>query len=104
MDTTKDIEPTQPLDSQTEALRSIIGSLLDEKLQPIRADLIGLKTQIVRIEDDSKARYVDLRAHLAKMQASLDLLNSKFDVQADEVKFLRKSVRELEDRADAITV
>ncbi|MGH9844550.1 MAG: hypothetical protein ACREEM_37995 [Blastocatellia bacterium] len=95
-DPTKDLDHTQPLDPQATALRAMISALLEEKLQPIR-------DQLARIEDDSKARYVDLRNHITKLQASLDILNNKFDAQADEVRFLRKSVRDLEDKTDRVT-
>lgn len=33
----------------------------------------------------------------------LDILNNKFDAQSDEVKFLRKSVRLMEDEIDPVT-
>ena len=79
MEANKDVDRTQLPDPQTEALRSMISSLLEEKLQPIRAQLSSLAAHISLIEEDSKARYVDLRAHLAKVIASLDILNSRFD-------------------------
>jgi len=103
MDTNKAHDQINSADPQVEALRSMISSLLEEKLQPVKAQLGNLAAQLSLIEEDSKARYVDLRAHLTKVQASLDILNNKFDAQSDEVKFLRKSVRMLEDKADPIT-
>jgi predicted nuclease with TOPRIM domain len=89
------LDNTQPLDPQTEALRSMIRSLLEEQLRPV-------KEQLSRMEEEAKARYVDLRARLARMQESLDVLNEKFDAQAEEVKFLRKSVRRMEDKVDPL--
>ena len=76
----------------------MINALLEEKLRPISEQLSRLET-----EEDAKARYVDLRAHIARVQAGLDILNEKFDAQANEVKFLRKSVRLLEDKTDPVT-
>lgn len=99
MGTNSDSDNTKPLDPQTEALRLMIRSLLEEQLLPIREQLARLET-----EENAKARYVDLRARLAKMQEGLDVLNNKFDAQADEVKYLRKSVRLLEDRIDPAPV
>lgn len=96
MEPSNGAEPTQPLDPQTEALRVMISSLLAENLRPIRE-------QLFRMDEDAKARYVDLRTRLARMQESLDVLNEKFDAQANEVKFLRKSVRLLEDKIDPVT-
>jgi len=97
MGTNSDSDNTKPLDPQTESLRLMIRSLLEEQLLPIRE-------QLSRLETDEKERYVDLRARLAKMQEGLDVLNNKFDAQADEVKFLRKSVRLLEDKVDPAPV
>ncbi len=103
-DPTKDLDHTQPLDPQAAALRTMIGALLEEKLDAkFEEKLQPIRDQLARIEDDSKARYVDLRSHITKLQASLDILNNKFDAQADEVRFLRKSVRDLEDNTDRVT-
>ncbi len=99
MGTDNDLDNTQPLDPQTEALRSMIRSLLEEQLRPIREQLSRLETG-----EEAKARYVDLRASLAKTQEGLDVLNHKFDALADEVRFPRKSVRLLEDRIDSLPV
>ncbi len=93
-----DAEPARPLDPETAALAALFGALLEEKLE---AKLQPLRRQIERLDEDAKARYVDLRSHLSKLQASLDILNNKFDALGDEVRFLRKSVRALEDKTEA---
>ncbi len=97
MENGNDLDNTQPLDPQTEALRSMIRLLLAEQLRPIME-------QLSRIEEDAKARYIDLRARLAKTQEGLDVINNKFDALADEVRFLRKSVRLVEDKVDSLAV
>lgn len=97
MGTENDLDNTHPLDPQTEALRSMIRSLLEDQLRPVR-------DQLSRMEEEAKARYVDLRSRLAKTQEGLDVLNNKFDGLADEVRFLRKSVRLMEDKIDSPTV
>jgi len=106
MATENDLDNTQPLDPQTEALRSMIRLLLEEHLRPIREQLHDFKNQLSSLEtgEDAKARYVDLRARLAKMQEGLDVLNDKFDAQVNEMKYLRKSVRLMEDKVDSLTV
>jgi predicted nuclease with TOPRIM domain len=96
-------DQTQPLDPQAAALRAMIAALLDEKLEAKLEEMLQpIRQQLARIEEDSRARYVDLRNHMTKLQASFDILNNKFDAQGDEVKFLRKSVRTLEDKTDAV--
>lgn len=103
METNKGRDQTQSPDPLAEALRQMISSLLDEKLQPINVELANLSAQLFRMEEASKARYGDLRTRRARMQDSLDVLNEKFDAQSNEVKFLRKSVRLLEDKVDPVT-
>lgn len=95
MGNSNDFDNTQPLDPQTEALRAMISSLLEEYLRPFQEQLARVET-----EENAKARYVDLRARLARLQESMDILNDKFDAQAGEVNYLRKSVRLLEDKID----
>ncbi|MGH9939372.1 MAG: hypothetical protein ACREAM_24290, partial [Blastocatellia bacterium] len=99
MATDNDLDNTQPLDPQIEVLRSMIRLLLEEQLQPIKDQLSR-----VEMEEEAKARYVDLRSRLAKTQEGLDVLNNKFDALADEVRYLRKSVRLMEDKVDSLTV
>ena|SRR2546428_93866 len=99
MEPDNDLDNTQPLDPRTEALRSMIRDLLEEQLRPIRERLY-----LMELEEEAKARYVDLRSRLAKTQEGLDVLNEKFDALANEVRFLRKSVRLMEDKVDSPTV
>lgn len=99
MEPDNNLDNTQPLDPQTEALRSMIRALLQEQLRPIKEQLSLMET-----EEEAKARYVDLRSRLAKTQEGLDVLNDKFDALANEVRFLRKSLRFMEDKVDSLTV
>jgi chromosome segregation ATPase len=71
----------------------------------LKTDLNEVKTDLAHVEselkEDARARYVDLRKHISKLQISIDIMADKFDAYAEESKFLRKEVRRLEDQIDA---
>jgi polyhydroxyalkanoate synthesis regulator phasin len=52
---------------------------------------------IERVTDSDPVR-------IHRLIGDLEILNEKFDAQAEEVRFLRKSVRDLEDKANRVTM
>jgi chromosome segregation ATPase len=88
------------LDVSLSALRTELKGDLNE----VKVDLNQVKVDLARVEtelkEDTRARYVDLRKHISKLQISIDIMADKFDAYAEESKFLRKEVRRLEDQID----
>jgi polyhydroxyalkanoate synthesis regulator phasin len=101
---TERLQDTRPI---WQAMEAKLDRLIEDvAINGKRLDALTLNTSrqaaehqllIERVTDSDPVR-------IHRLIGDLEILNEKFDAQAEEVRFLRKSVRDLEDKANRVTM
>jgi hypothetical protein len=53
-----------------------------------------------RLNEEIRLRFIDLRQRIERLQGSLNLIDKRFELQDSEIAYLKKSLRELENKID----
>lgn len=76
-------------------------SAIKEELRELRHELKQeIRDAEQRLSEELRQRYVDLRQRIERLQGSVNLMDNRFEHHAEEINYLRKSLRDLEKRVD----
>ncbi len=79
-------------------------SALKEEMRELRQEVRELRQEVQdveqRLSEEIRQRYVDLRQRIERLQGSVNLMDNRFEHHAEEINYLRKSLRDLEKRVD----
>ena len=76
-------------------------SAIKEEVRELRHELKQEVRDVEqRLSEEIRQRYVDLRQRLERLQGSVNLMDNRFEHHAEEINYLRKSLRDLEKRID----